>query len=36
MVNIDESSFISDLRNDKGWFKSGQSAEVFNKQYRGF
>ena len=35
MVNIDESSFSSDLSNDKGMFKRDQSAEVFNKQYRG-
>ena len=35
MVNIYESFFSSDLSNDKGWFKRGQSAEVFNKQYRG-
>ena len=35
IVNIDESSFSNDLSNDKGWFKRGQSAEVFNKQYRG-
>ena len=35
ILNIAESSFNSDLSNDKGWFKRDKNAEVFNKQYRG-
>ena len=35
LVNIDESSLNCDMSNDRGWFKRGQSAEIFNKRYKG-
>ena len=35
LVNIDESSFNCDISNDRGCFKRGQSAEIFNKRYKG-